>query len=410
MLYLMNYKRDLRVTGREGTLLKKAQIKRLATNRILKGYPVLEEYDFSDFGSAKEGDFVRLVDPKQKFVAIGYLGNEKRNVGWVLTLEDEEITTSFVSQLFEEAKEKRNAYFTDNQTTAFRVFNSDGDGLGGLTIDYYEGYYVFTWYSQGIYEHRDMVLEAFEQVFTNYEGVYEKNNYKQATVKSQHVLGKEAPEPLVVKENGISFATYLNEGRMTGIFLDQRNVRKQIMFEYGVGNTVLNLFSYTGAFSVAAAMGGAIKTVSVDVANRSQEKTKEQFEINGLNPDDHEIRVIDVDSYLDYAQKHELAFDVIVVDPPTFARSKEGTFSVEEDYTDLVKNTLTILKPGGILIAATNTWKLSRDDFYGLISDGFNESGLDGYLVEEFALPDDFTIHANHPESNYLKVFVIEKQ
>jgi len=390
--------------------LKKAQIKRLATNRILKGYPVLEEYDFSDFGDAKEGDLVRLVDPKQKFVAIGYLGNEKRNVGWVLTLEDKEITTNFISQLFTKARDKRNAYFTDDQTSAFRVFNSDGDGLGGLTIDYYEGYYVFTWYSKGIYEHRDMILEAFNKVFSGYKGVYEKSNYKDAGIKSQHILGKEAPEPLVVKENGISFATYLNEGNMTGLFLDQRNVRRQLMFEYGVGNTVLNLFSYTGAFSVAAAMGGAVKTVSVDVANRSKEKTREQFEINGLNPDNHEIRVIDVHSYLDYAKKHELTFDVVVVDPPTFARSKEGTFSVEEDYTGLVKDILTILKPGGILIASTNTWKLSRDDFYSLISDGFNESGFDGYLVEEFALPDDFSINPNHLESNYLKVFVIEKQ
>lgn len=390
--------------------MKTVQVKRLATNRILKGYPVLEEYDFSDIGGAKEGDLIRLVDPKGNFVSVGYLGKEKRNIGWVLTLEDKQVDTQFVVRLFEKAKELRTAYFEDDQTTAFRVFNNDGDGLGGLTIDYYGGYYVFIWYNRGIYQQRDMILAAFNQVFNDYEGIYEKNNYRHAEIKSQHVLGEEAPEPLIIKENGISFATYLNDGWMTGIFLDQRSVRKQLMFEYGIGNRVLNLFSYTGAFSVAAAMGGAVKTVSVDVANRSQEKTKEQFEVNGLDPNDHEIRVIDVNSYLDYAMKHELEFDVVVIDPPTFARTKEGTFSVEDDYTDLIKDILSILRTGGVLIASTNAWKLSRDEFYGLISDGFDEQGIDGYLIEEFALPEDFNLNPNHLESDYLKVFVIEKQ
>jgi 23S rRNA (cytosine1962-C5)-methyltransferase len=390
--------------------MKTIKLKQLATNRILKGYPALEEYDFADKGNAKEGDLVELKGPNNKFVAYGYLGDEKKTAGWVLSLDpNEELQTSFYDRLFRIARDNRRVFYNDEQTTAFRFFNGDGDGLGGLTIEYYEGFYVFTWYSKGIYMHRDQILQAFKVAIPDYKGIYEKNNFKGSKIQSQHVDGQEAPEPLVVKENGIRYATYLNEGWMTGIFLDQRNVRRRIMNELGIGRTVLNTFSYTGAFSVAAAMGGALKTVNVDAANRSQEKTREQFEVNGLNPDEHEIRVIDVFSYLDYAKKHDLQFDLIILDPPTFARTKDRTFSVEEDYPELVQEALEVLAPRGILIASTNMWKLSHEDFYELVSEGFDAAGVDGYLLEEHSLPDDFRVNPEYPESKYLKVLVLEK-
>lgn len=394
---------------KEIRLMKTIKLKKLATNRIQKGYPALEEYDFAERTNAQEGDIVRLVDSKNQFVALGYLGDEKKTAGWILSLEDEEITPTFFDRLFRIARKVRTPYYSDDQTTAFRFFNGDGDGLGGLTIDYYEGFYVFTWFSLGIYELRDQIIEAFQMAVPDFNGMYEKNNFKGAKIKSQLIEGEEAPEPLIIKENGIKYATYLNDGWMTGIFLDQRNLRNQIMNEYGMGKTVLNMFSYTGAFSVAAAMGGALKTVNVDVANRSQEKTREQFEINGLNPDDHEIRVMDIYSYLDYAQKHHLKFDLIILDPPTFARTKERTFSVEQDYAELVQESLEVLASGGLLIASTNAWKISRDDFYEMVSEGFDAAGLDGYLVEEYSLPEDFRVNDQYPESSYLKVLVLEK-
>lgn len=390
--------------------MKTIKLKQLATNRILKGYPALEEYDFADKGNAQEGDLVELKGPNNQFVAYGYLGTEKKTAGWVLSLDkEEEINTTFYDRLFRMAQDKRRAFFADDQTTAFRFFNGDGDGLGGLTVEYYEGFYVFTWYSKGLYEYRDQIIQAFKVAVPDFKGIYEKNNFKGSEIKTQHVDGQEAPEPLIIKENGIKYATYLNDGWMTGIFLDQRNVRRRIMNEYGVGRTVLNTFSYTGAFSVAASMGGAIKTVNVDAANRSKEKTREQFEINGLDPDDHEIRVIDVFSYLDYAKKHNLEFDLIVLDPPTFARTKKRTFSVEEDYTELVEEALEVLAPQGILVASTNMWNLSRDDFFEMVSDGFVAAGVDAYLLEEHGLPEDFRINEQYPESDYLKVLVLEK-
>ncbi|MCY8252114.1 class I SAM-dependent methyltransferase, partial [Bacillus inaquosorum] len=161
--------------------------------------------------------------------------------------------------------------------------------------------------------------------------------------------------PIIILENGIQYAVDLNEGAMTGIFLDQRHVRKVIRDRYAKGKTVLNTFSYTGAFSVAAALGGAEKTTSVDVANRSLAKTIEQFSVNKLDYEAHDIKVMDVFNYFSYAAKKDLRFDLIILDPPSFARTKKRTFSAAKDYKNLLKETIAITADKGIIVASTNS-------------------------------------------------------
>ncbi|WP_346023875.1 class I SAM-dependent rRNA methyltransferase [Alkalibacterium indicireducens] len=394
----------------KGRIMKNLQVKKLAASRIQKGYPALEDYDFKDKDQVVEGDFVRLVDSSRKFVGLGYIGDEKKTAGWVLSLDDtDKLDISFFDRQFRIARKKRTPFYADKLTTAFRFFNGEGDGIGGITVDYYDGYYVFTWYSEGIYQHRDMILDAFRMAVPDYKGIYEKLRYPSASFKSKFVDGKQADEPMTILENGIRYNVYLDEGWMTGIFLDQRNVRRKIMEDLGMGRKVLNAFSYTGAFSVAAAMGGASKTVNVDVANRSKGRTREQFELNGLNPDDHEIRVMDVFDYFDYAKKHQLRFDLIVLDPPTFARTKKRTFSVDKDYSELVKDAVEVLAQNGVLITSTNAWSVSRDDFFEMVNDALEELQVDAYLMDEHDLPDDFAVSRAYPEGHYLKVFVLER-
>jgi len=394
----------------KGHIMKNLQVKKLAASRIQKGYPAIEDYDFKDKDQVVEGDFVRLVDSSRKFVGLGYIGDEKKTAGWVLSLDDtDKLDISFFDRQFRIARKKRTSFYADKLTTAFRFFNGEGDGIGGITVDYYDGYYVFTWHSEGIYQHRDMILDAFRMAVPDYKGIYEKLRYPSASFKSKFVDGKQADEPMTILENGVRYNVYLDEGWMTGIFLDQRNVRRKIMEDLGMGRKVLNAFSYTGAFSVAAAMGGASKTVNVDVANRSKERTREQFELNGLNADDHEIRVMDVFDYFDYAKKHQLRFDLIVLDPPTFARTKKRTFSVDKDYTELVKDAVEVLAQNGVLITSTNAWSVSRDDFFEMVNDALEELQVDAYLMDEHDLPDDFAVSRAYPEGHYLKVFVLER-
>lgn len=220
--------------------------------------------------------------------------------------------------------------------------------------------------------------------------------------EDSYYCGRRAPEPLIVKENGVNFAIYLNDGAMVGVFLDQKEVRKSIRDEYSAGKTVLNTFSYTGAFSMAAAKGGAI-TTSVDLASRSLEKTTENFVINKIDPKDHDIVVEDIFVYFKQAKKENLKFDLVILDPPSFATSKDHRFSAAKDYKDLIKLAVDVTEDEGVIVASTNCATFNMDKFKKFIDQGVKESNKNYEILEEHNLPEDF-VTDKFPEGNYLKV------
>jgi len=393
--------------------VKKVQLKTKAAQRVKKGYPLLVKEDFAHHINEPEGTIVTCLDQEKQPIALAYLAKQHKGDGWILTLDPKEkIGTAFFEQLFRKAEAARQSFVSAEDTSAFRLFNGEGDGLGGLTIDIYDQYAVFSWYSEGIFQHQSMILAAFLKA-TNMEikGIYQKFRYpRKDQLVSEHTWGKTAPEPLIIIENGVHFAVYLNEGLMTGIFLDQHNVRRSLMEDYAAGRTVLNTFSYTGAFSVVAAMGGAVKTVSVDLANRSLPKTQEQFQVNGLPLDQQVIRVMDVFDYFRYAIKKGLAFDTVVVDPPSFARSKKRTFSVAKDYAALLEDVIEVTKDDGVIIASTNAANVSVKKFHQMIEAAFAAKRQQYRIIETYRLPEDFKVHPNFKEGNYLKVCVIQKE
>jgi 23S rRNA (cytosine1962-C5)-methyltransferase len=196
---------------------------------------------------------------------------------------------------------------------------------------------------------------------------------------------------------------------MVGVFLDQRDVRRKIRDEYAKGKTVLNMFSYTGAFSVFAALGGAVKTTSVDLANRSLPKTIEQFSVNGIDPEAHNIVVMDVFNYFKYAVKKALKFEMVILDPPSFAKSKKFTFSAGKDYTNLLKDTISITEDNGVIIASTNCSTFDMKKFRSFIDVAFKEMNGKYEIMEQFSLPADFKTSREYKEGNYLKVVFIKK-
>jgi 23S rRNA (cytosine1962-C5)-methyltransferase len=302
-------------------------------------------------------------------------------------------------------------FFDDEATTAFRVFNGEGDGIGGLIIDYYEGYYVISWYSKGIYAFKEEIVSALQKA-AHVKGIYQKKRFDEQgkyIEEDDFVCGEQPQFPLIVKENGVNFAVYLNEGAMVGVFLDQREIRKLIRDKYASGKTVLNTFSYTGAFSVFAALGGAVKTTSVDLASRSLGKTTEQFRINDIEPSEHAIVVEDVFKYFKYAVRKELKFDMVILDPPSFARSKKFTFSASKDYKSLLKEALAITEKQGIIVASTNCSTFNMNKFKGFIDSAFKEMNKRYELLEAFSLPCDFKTIKAFKEGDYLKVVFIKK-
>ncbi|WP_314065248.1 class I SAM-dependent rRNA methyltransferase [uncultured Vagococcus sp.] len=388
--------------------MKKVKVTKRAAQQLKKGYPLIVSQDLVNSADETVEGLVQFIGSQGEFLGSGYLGKQNKGCGWLLSQnEQEKINQTFFRRLFAEALVKRQI---DSQlTTAYRLFNGEGDGLGGVTIDVYEDFALFSWYNTSIYQLKEAIIDAFLAETPFIIGAYEKNRFDLASLPdSQHIWGKEAPTPLLVKENGITFATYLDDGMMTGIFLDQKDVRGRLVDGLALGLNVLNTFSYTGAFSVAAAMGGSASTVSVDLAKRSLPKTKEMFEVNGLSLDNNKIVVMDVFEYFNYAKRKKLSFDMIILDPPSFARSKKRNFSVAQNYGDLVEEVAGLLVKKGILIASTNAANVSFDKYRKMVEEALGNQGRQFKRLATHRLPDDFVINPNYKEGNYLKVLIYE--
>ncbi|MDS2287341.1 class I SAM-dependent rRNA methyltransferase [Streptococcus pneumoniae] len=380
--------------------MNRIRVSKRVEKKLAKGLVLLETSDLENV-NLKDQE-VEVQGQEGNFLGTAYLSQQNKGLGWFVSKDKVAFNQTFFETLFRKAKEKRNAYYQDDLTTAFRLFNQEGDGFGGLTVDLYGDYAVFSWYNSYVYQIRQTISEAFRQVFPEVLGAYEKIRFKGLNYESAHVYGQEAPDFFTVLENGVLYQVFMNDGLMTGIFLDQHEVRGSLVDGLAMGKSLLNMFSYTAAFSVAAAMGGASHTTSVDLAKRSRELSQAHFQANGLSTDEHRFIVMDVFEYFKYAKRKDLTYDVIVLDPPSFARNKKQTFSVAKDYHKLISQSLEILNPGGIIIASTNAANVSRQKFTEQIDKGF--AGRSYQILNKYGLPADFAYNKKDESSNYLKV------
>ena len=380
--------------------MNRIRVSKRVEKKLAKGLVLLEASDLENV-NLKDQE-VEVQSQEGTFLGTAYLSQQNKGLGWFVSTNKVTFNQAFFETLFRQAKEKRSAYYQDDLTTAFRLFNQEGDGFGGLTVDLYGDYAVFSWYNSYVYQIRQTISEAFRQVFPEVLGTYEKIRFKGLDYESAHVYGQEAPEFFTVLENGVLYQVFMNDGLMTGIFLDQHEVRGSLVDGLAMGKSLLNMFSYTAAFSVAAAMGGASQTTSVDLAKRSRELSQAHFQANGISTDDHRFIVMDVFEYFKYAKRKALTYDVIVLDPPSFARNKKQTFSVAKDYHKLISQSLEILNPGGIIIASTNAANVSRQKFTEQIDKGF--AGRSYQILNKYGLPADFAYNKKDESSNYLKV------
>lgn len=380
--------------------MNRIRVNKRVEKKLSKGLVLLEASDLENVNLKDQEVEVHSQDGN--FLGTAYLSQQNKGLGWFVSTDKVTFNQAFFEALFRQAKEKRKAYYQDELTTAFRLFNQEGDGFGGMTVDLYGDYAVFSWYNSYVYQIRKVISEAFRQVFPEVLGAYEKIRFKGLDYESAHVYGQEAPDFFTVLENGVLYQVFMNDGLMTGIFLDQHEVRGSLVDGLAMGKSLLNMFSYTAAFSVAAAMGGASQTTSVDLAKRSLELSQAHFQANGISTDDHRFIVMDVFEYFKYAKRKGLTYDVIVLDPPSFARNKKQTFSVAKDYHKLISQSLEILNPGGIIIASTNAANVSRQKFTEQIDKGF--AGRSYQILNKYGLPADFAYNKKDESSNYLKV------
>ncbi|WP_332059224.1 class I SAM-dependent rRNA methyltransferase [Streptococcus canis] len=384
--------------------MDKLYIDSFVAKKLTAGVQLLDERDFP--GIKEKNQLVQLITKSNRFIGTAYISKQNKGIGWYLGPDVVTLSVPYFVNLFTVAKAKRHDFAQSDMTNAYRLFNQEGDDFGGVTVDLYKDFALFSWYNAFVYDKKEMIMEAFQQVFPEVKGAYEKCRFKGPAVESAHLYGEQAQETFSILENGVAYQVFLNDGLMTGIFLDQHDVRRALVDGLALGKSLLNMFSYTAAFSVAAAIGGAIETTSVDLAKRSRELSLAHFEQNRLDLASHHFVVMDVFEYFKYAKRKKLTFDVIVIDPPSFARNKKQTFSVSKDYHKLITEALDILSPKGTIIASTNAANMTVSQFKKQIIKGFGSRCPESMILQQ--LPSDFTINKADERSNYLKVFTIK--
>ncbi|TDL98840.1 class I SAM-dependent rRNA methyltransferase [Macrococcus brunensis] len=383
--------------------MKKVVLKHKHDKKYRDGYLVLEEADIFDMDTMNEGERFVLKASDGTDLGLFYFGRQNRGAGYKIgdNLETK-LDTHFFKLLFEAAKEERESLYNSGHTNAFRVYNGEGDGLGGFTVDDYDGHFLIQWYSKGIYHYKDVIVESLQEVF-DYKTLYEKLRFDKNV--PTHRISEEAVEfPIIITENDLFYTINFEEGPMTGIFLDQRDVRNKIM-SLDLKKPMLNLFAYSGGFSVAAAKNG-LETVNVDIAKRSLELIEQNFALNEINIDKQLLYTMDVFDMLKYCARKKMLFDLIVIDPPSFSRSKKKRFSVKDNYHELIEGALPILNRGGYMVLSTNASNYSLPQFKKMIHDTL--AGREYEITDVMGLPKDFKTTNSYKPSKYLKVVFVK--
>jgi 23S rRNA (cytosine1962-C5)-methyltransferase len=246
-------------------------------------------------------------------------------------------------------------------TTAFRLVHGGGDGLEGIAIDVYGDHLLVHFFSDEAIAYKDAIVDQVASLGAR--GVYTMCHPKQSNTlvdprteslaPSLPVRGEPADKPFVIWESGLAFRVRLGDGLKTGLFLDQRENRRRVR-ELSAGKRVLNLFAYTCGFTVAAAAGGASRTTSVDASRGALDWGAENLEQNGLTGEHHALVDQDVFGWLKLAIKRGERYDLVVLDPPSYATTKTSRFSAVDDLPDLAARALEVVAPGGRLLACTN--------------------------------------------------------
>ncbi len=289
----------------------------------------------------------------------------------------------------------------DAGITGFRLLYGEADGVPGLVVDFYDGYCVLVTYANALDVLIAPVVKALVHVASP-RGVVRRRGAGEVEV----LFGSEPPADLVVQEHGgMRLLVDVRSGQKTGLFLDHRENRR-FVGERARGKSVLNLFSYTGGFSVAAALGGAREVVSVDIAGPASAACEQNFALNGLQSFPHRAVTGDVFEFLEKAGAARQRFDIVVCDPPSFAKNRTQLKAAENAYRRLTALGLSVTAPGGLYAAASCTSQVGPESFRKAIGEACRKARVRFQIVHDIGQPLDHPVLAAHPEGRYLKFVV----
>ena len=365
-------------------------------------------------GRPEEGDVVRVLSADGKFLAVGHIQIGSIAVR-VLSFDDITIDRDFWKQRLSAAFGVRKSIFPQwtnengKLTNAFRLIHGEGDGLPGLVIDVYDRTAVMQAHSVGMHVSRHEIADALSEVM---EGVIDNIYYK-----SENTLAYKASEDGgngflkgglstasdIATENGLKFHVDWLGGQKTGFFVDQRENRA-LLEHYAQGRKVLNMFCYTGGFSFYAMRGGAELVHSVDSSSRAIDITRANVELNFPGDARHEAYAEDAFKYLDRMGDQ---YDLIILDPPAFAKHKDALRNALMGYRKLNAKAFEKIRPGGILFTFSCSQVVTKDNFRTAVFTAAAMSGRRVRILHQLTQPADHPVSIYHPEGEYLKGLVL---
>jgi 23S rRNA (cytosine1962-C5)-methyltransferase len=352
----------------------------------------------------ENGELVRIESKRGDFLGIGHYQNASIAVR-IISFEDLAIDSIFWKSKLQKAFETRRSIGLPNgNTDIFRLVHGEGDGLTGLIIDIYADTAVIQPHSHGMYLQANEVAEALNSALDGLIHNIILKHPSSASREEAEVLFGERKDQYPAKEWGITYQLDLINGQKTGFFVDQRENRKRLG-EYSRGKKVLNTFCYNGGFSLCALKEGASQVVSVDVSKSAIAETVENLKANGYDPEKHECIAVDTFQYL---QENETDFDVIVLDPPAFAKHLSAKHNALKGYQRLNAMAIQQIKPGGILFTFSCSQVIDKTLFYNAIVAAAIQTGRQVKVLERLSQPADHPVSIYHPEGEYLKGLILQ--
>lgn len=364
-------------------------------------------------GNPAEGDMVGVYSSEGEFLASGHWQIGSISVR-ILSFAGDPESPGFWKEALAAALQARTACGLDlpsgqaAQTNCYRLVHGEGDGLPGLIIDWYDGVAVMQAHSAGMFRAKTHICEALKAVYgERLQAVYDKSSgtapFKAGLELVDGYLYK-APSfedgPRVVMENGHKFLVNWTEGQKTGFFLDQRENRALVQ-KYSKGRKVLNLFCYTGGFSVYALGGGALKVDSVDSSAKAIELSTKNLELNGFAPQQHSEICSDVKDLLGKLEPD--AYDLIIVDPPAFAKHRGALDRALRAYQRLNAAAISAVAPGGFIFTFSCSQVVDRQTFLETVFSAAAQTGRRVRILDRLNQPADHAVSIYHPEGEYLK-------
>lgn len=361
-------------------------------------------------GNPGIGDIVLAKDSTGKPLALGFY-NPLTDIAFrVLTRKCEENISQYFWQARLHAAYKLRQKIIDEQTNAYRLINAEGDGFPGLIVDVYNGILVVSIATAGMEKQRNHIINALISQLKPTR-IYEKSESRSRELeglgsRNGILFGENKNSAVEIMENGLKFEVDFAAGQKTGFFLDQRINREKIG-ALSKDAQVLNCFSYTAAFSVYCAEGGAKRVVSLDVSKSACMTARKNLHLNWFSTENHPVVEADVFTYLRNVQEN---FSIIILDPPAFAKEKKDVTTATRGYKEINLQALKHLSAGGILAAFSCSNFIDEDIFHRIVLAAARDAGVDLALLARLEAGPDHPVLPGHPEGHYLKGLLLVKK